>query len=477
MPRKYGQDLSCATRRNLFLKHDILVNAPYVNNILANAPYVHKSNMLSNISHDRHNIQNIIFDLDIGISSLTYKISVKVHTLSKITSTNSVFDSTKTICLNLNIVTCSSELYFYNYIQKQVLLYYIKRRCSPILIFYVHFLMSILRIFDISLQPITITYKLQYEFQRNCILRHDYVALLQRLSLGYLKIIYALQFDIIIAVQHIQIFNILLVPFKVIILDIIQLFNILQYNINKLDLSKSRITGGGPSNIFFSEDLSQHSSNIKQNYQYRFQEYILTSQEAQLIQNKTELLFILHLPLSILASHISIVNMKLIASTHKIKFSSKIKSEALQKLISDHICQSCDSYTTVFTCIDLNEQSEKAKKLKTEKVKQYQALNYEKYKISHLESAKQYQTSLKGKANHLTAVKNHQLRIKSQFLPVPLSNSLQYQVISRFCKDTTPSTFQEAGCAVCGKLTLFTELQKLSDLKLDLQILCQIGVT
>jgi len=37
--------------------------------------------------------------------------------------------------------------------------------------------------------------------------------------------------------------------------------------------------------------------------------------------------------------------------------------------------------------------------------------------------------------------------------------------------------FQKAGCTVCRKLTLLTELQKLSYLKLNLNILCQSGIT
>jgi len=50
-------------------------------------------------------------------------------------------------------------------------------------------------------------------------------------------------------------------------------------------------------------------------------------------------------------------------------------------------------------------------------------------------------------------------------------------VISEFCKNTAPIAFQEAGCIVCGRLTLLTELQKLSDLNLNLGILYQSGIT
>jgi len=66
--------------------------------------------------------------------------------------------------------------------------------------------------------------------------------------------------------------------------------------------------------------------------------------------------------------------------------------------------------TPIFICIDLNEQFEQTRKLKTSKVKQYQALNSEKYKSSNLNAVKQYQSSnaKSVKANNLEAVKKHQ---------------------------------------------------------------------
>ena len=67
--------------------------------------------------------------------------------------------------------------------------------------------------------------------------------------------------------------------------------------------------------------------------------------------------------------------------------------------------------------------------------------------------------------------------MKTNFPPKPLSAFLQHKIASNFCKDTSPKAFEESGCAVCGKLTLFTELHKLSKLELDLNVLTQQGVT
>ena len=45
----------------------------------------------------------------------------------------------------------------------------------------------------------------------------------------------------------------------------------------------------------------------------------------------------------------------------------------------------------------------------------------------------------------------------SKFPPPPASAQqlrLQQQIASDFCEDTSPATFEEAGCAVCGKLAV-----------------------
>src|SRR6266700_3149648 len=54
---------------------------------------------------------------------------------------------------------------------------------------------------------------------------------------------------------------------------------------------------------------------------------------------------------------------------------------------------------------------------------------------------------------------------------------LQYKILSNFCNDTSFKNFEESGCAVCGKLTLLTDLQNLSELELNLDVLIQQGVT
>ena len=48
--------------------------------------------------------------------------------------------------------------------------------------------------------------------------------------------------------------------------------------------------------------------------------------------------------------------------------------------------------------------------------------------------------------------------------------TLRKKIINDFCEATNPSKFQEAGCAVCGALTVKTELFDLATLHIDLSV-------
>ena len=50
------------------------------------------------------------------------------------------------------------------------------------------------------------------------------------------------------------------------------------------------------------------------------------------------------------------------------------------------------------------------------------------------------------------------------------------KVVSDFCADTSPEMFEEAGCAVCGKLTPICEMEELSDVE-NISLLKVDGVT
>ena len=112
-------------------------------------------------------------------------------------------------------------------------------------------------------------------------------------------------------------------------------------------------------------------------------------------------------------------------------------------------------------------------------VGEYQARNAEIYKVNNRIAVAEYQSrnAETYKLSNLTAVKKSQQNKQSKFPPSPLNRHLEYQIISDFCKSTLPNKFEEAGCAVCGKLTPLFDLKSLSNLDLNLDILKQSGVT
>ena len=61
------------------------------------------------------------------------------------------------------------------------------------------------------------------------------------------------------------------------------------------------------------------------------------------------------------------------------------------------------------------------------------------------------------------------------FPPPPPDSLLRRKIIDEFCKATSPAMFEEAGCAVCGSLTLQSDLSKLSSLNIDLNVLNAAG--
>ncbi len=63
------------------------------------------------------------------------------------------------------------------------------------------------------------------------------------------------------------------------------------------------------------------------------------------------------------------------------------------------------------------------------------------------------------------------------FPPSPPSTKLIHDIITGFCKDTSPARFEESGCTVCGQLTLLTDLKKIDGEKIDLNLLKCQGVT
>jgi len=65
--------------------------------------------------------------------------------------------------------------------------------------------------------------------------------------------------------------------------------------------------------------------------------------------------------------------------------------------------------------------------------------------------------------------------INVDFPPAPTNPLLKRKIIGDFCAATSPLEFEEAGCAVCGSLTLRSDLSELNSLDIDLCVLNATG--
>ena len=63
-----------------------------------------------------------------------------------------------------------------------------------------------------------------------------------------------------------------------------------------------------------------------------------------------------------------------------------------------------------------------------------------------------------------------------KFPPSPPSAELCQNIVSNFCADTSAEVFEEAGCAICGKLTPICEMEELSEVE-NVNLLKVDGVT
>jgi len=415
----------------------------------------------------------------------------------------------------------------YNYAQN----IWIKLISSPLLELYIRTILVILQSFDIVVENDLPLYKCQQinlTLRRHFYRRHDYKVLADKVIYCSAICIHPTPMFIKFFINYIFALRVIYIfILKPVLCPALYLFDVLIYDtyyqiiLCCKDLNyysepeTTKATGGGPSYELNYDDLSCYSDQVKSNIKYTFYTYVLET-EKNLFES-TDLIAISNISWNIILPKLTVENLKLIAKSHKLKVQSKMKSQELQSIINAHICENCDKYIYIFQCIKNENKSDKHKADLLRATKKYQTKNAEIYKATHLKAVKKHQTknsetykttnleSVKKhqaknpelyKATHLQAVKNHQAKnpetskifnlksvkkyqtkIETSFPPKPLSSLLQHKIASNFCKDTSPNAFEEGGCTVCGKLTLLTELQNLSELELNLDVLIQQGIT
>jgi len=138
----------------------------------------------------------------------------------------------------------------------------------------------------------------------------------------------------------------------------------------------------------------------------------------------------------------------------------KIQLKNAQILLKEHKCQ-CGEFMSVF------------KPHKVASNSQHQKTWYQNHKEQRAKYNKQSESQT---SNKKSAHKYYWSKKDVKFPPDPPSTDLCQKIVSDFCADTSPDVFEEAGCAVCGKLTPICEMEELSEVE-NVSLLKVDGVT
>jgi hypothetical protein len=227
--------------------------------------------------------------------------------------------------------------------------------------------------------------------------------------------------------------------------------------------SRFNFYGGGKALIFSSDELRTYASADLHGQQYQFQQCIKKDNKQSLHLNDGDALC--NVPLNILAPKLTLKAAKDLANLHDMYMPSKILLKDAQILLENHKCETCPDLLAIFKLYTVASNTERQKtwyQKNTEKRAEY---NKDRYTTS------EYQ-----ELNKKLSQKYYWSKKNVKFPPVPPSSELCQKIISDFCADTSPDVFEEAGCAVCGKLTPICEMEELSEAE-NISLLKVDGVT
>jgi len=216
---------------------------------------------------------------------------------------------------------------------------------------------------------------------------------------------------------------------------------------NDIEISSSThdIGGGHRTPAFTYNQLHEHIipiSDAKYNpdFEFKFVTHCPKSVALGLCKDNQDYIFG-HFPLSTFLPFLIGKDIKTISNLHNICIPYRAKMTQICETLSNHYCNYCESYVSVFEPHSIKSKKEQNKTC--------------------------YQNS---KANFITK------QIQPQdFPPLPPSLQLQETVIQDWCTASLPKNIKESGCAVCGQLIPFKYLLKLSTTNCNLQILSRKG--
>ncbi|KAJ3544805.1 hypothetical protein NMY22_g2652 [Coprinellus aureogranulatus] len=154
-------------------------------------------------------------------------------------------------------------------------------------------------------------------------------------------------------------------------------------------------------------------------------------------------------PWAMLCHKTSRAGVDAIALYHGMKLLARLKKPEATAEFAKHVCVDCPRYSALFTPVQPMRRVRKAAKRCAE----------------HIEKVVRAVVTDTPPAVSTTT-----------FPPPPLSEDVNREIIREFCADLKPAAFEESGCAVCGQLTLLTNLIPLADVDCSLDPLIELGL-
>jgi len=168
------------------------------------------------------------------------------------------------------------------------------------------------------------------------------------------------------------------------------------------------------------------------------------------------------IPLEKFAAKCTMKDFKLIAGIHSIPVLARAKTVDIPTLLHNHHCLSCESHVSVFVLHTVKSSAARSKDWN----KNLDAKD-KKQKVAREKKTKKLRKQ--NKVDMGSEIQHH-------FPPLKPSTELKETIVSNWCKDTSPDSFMESGCAVCGQLTPIKNMSKLSVTGCDLNILSREGM-
>ena len=240
---------------------------------------------------------------------------------------------------------------------------------------------------------------------------------------------------------------------------------------NNLDINVQKIIGGGAF-VFTWDEIAPHMLpeispyDAPEQFGHLYYNSHLKTEDAQIACTNYDALIPCRIPIGTLVHKLPARQILEVEKQHNIIYSSRLHVDSLRQALRDHKCEMCSQTVTLF----------KHGREKPQTV----AERVQKHRKKHTNVLKNNFVSRKDAANMNIQQRIHKDQYDKnrkdsltdvEFPPKPADFKRLHGITKRFCEQIAPSNFIEAGCAVCGQLTLLSELTPLSEINIHLDIL------